>query len=227
MAKNTGDGKPAVGATGASRKTLLLALLIGLAAGVMTAVLLLVVPGGAPDGSRVVTTGKAAIGGPFSLLDASGKRVTDKDFAGRPMLVYFGFTNCPDVCPAGLQVIAAALDRLGPDAKKAATLFITVDPERDTPDVLGKYVKSFHPEIVALSGSADDIAGATKAYRVYAKKVPDESDPSRYNVDHSSFMYLMDANGEFVKHFPHSADAEVLASELAKAIAAAPSQPGT
>jgi protein SCO1/2 len=225
MAKNTGGKNGLPAEVGASRKVLLLALLVGLAAGVMTAVLLLAVPEG-PGGARVETTGRALVGGPFTLTDATGKRVTEKDFAGRPLLVYFGFTNCPDVCPAGLQVIAAALDRLGPEAKKMTPVFITVDPERDTPDVLGKYVKSFHPDIVALSGSVDDIAAVTKAYRVYAKKVPDEADPTRYNVDHSAFMYLMDANGAFVKHFPHSVDAAVLASEIHNAIEAT-KLPGT
>jgi protein SCO1/2 len=225
MAKNTGGKNGLPAEVGASRKVLLLALLVGLAAGVMTAVLLLAVPEG-PGGARVETTGRALVGGPFTLTDATGKRVTEKDFAGRPLLVYFGFTNCPDVCPAGLQVIAAALDRLGPEAKKMTPVFITVDPERDTPDVLGKYVKSFHPDIVALSGSVDDIAAVTKAYRVYAKKVPDEADPTRYNVDHSAFMYLMDAGGAFVKHFPHSVDAGVLASEIHNAIEAT-KLPGT
>jgi len=197
---------------GASRRTLLVALLIGLAAGVATAVLFLAVPSSQVE----TTTGKAAIGGPFSLVDPAGKRVTDKEFAGRPMLVYFGFTNCPDVCPAGLQVIAAALDRLGDKAKGVTPIFITVDPERDTPELLGKYVASFHAGIVGLSGSVDDIAAVTKAYRVYAKKAPDEERPGEYSMDHSSFMYLMNANGEFVKHFPHSVDADQLAQEIEK-----------
>lgn len=200
---------------GASRGALLLALLIGLAGGIMTAVLLATLPSGAPT---VQATGKALIGGPFSLLDASGKRVTEKDFAGRPLLVYFGFTNCPDVCPAGLQVIAAALDRLGDKAKDVSTIFVTVDPDRDTPQVVGKYAASFHRSIVGLSGSPEDIAAVTKAYRVYAKKVPDETNPNEYNVDHSSFMYLMDRNGEYRQHFPHSVDAGDLAGALEKAI---------
>lgn len=215
MAKNKNDrASSEQGSQRASRKTLLLALLVGLAAGVTSAVLLVSLPD--ESGSKIETTGKALIGGPFSLVDGTGKRVTDKDFAGRPMLVYFGFTHCPDVCPAGLQVIAAALDRLGDKAKGLAPLFITVDPERDTPEVIGKYVKSFHPAIIGLSGSPEEVRAATKAYRVYAKKVPDESTPGEYNVDHSSFMYLMDANGAFVKHFPHSVDANALADELSK-----------
>lgn len=216
MTKKTSDPRPVAGA---SRKTLLLALLVGLAAGVMTAVLITILSD-QTSGPTTAATGKALIGGPFNLVDPSGKRVTDKDFAGRPMLVYFGFTHCPDVCPSGLQVIAAALDRLGDKSKDLAPIFITVDPERDTPEVLGKYVASFHKGIVALSGSPDDIAAVTKAYRVYAKKTPDEKNPGEYSVDHSSFMYLMDKNGQFVKHFPHSVDAEKLADELTKALQA-------
>jgi protein SCO1/2 len=172
----------------------LLALLIGLAAGVMTAVLMVTLPGrtGTP---AVETTGRALIGGPFSLLDPTGKRVTEKDFAGRPMLVFFGFTHCPDVCPAGLQVIAAALDKLGDKAKGVTPIFITVDPERDTPEVVGKYVASFDKEIVGLSGSPADIAAVTKAYRVYVNKVPDESTPGEYSVDHSGQSYVIDPQG--------------------------------
>lgn len=211
MTKNTTDPK----APGASRRTLLLALLVGLAAGVMTAVLLATLPNGAPS---VQATGKALIGGPFTLTEASGKRVTDKDFAGRPLLVYFGFTHCPDVCPAGLQVIAAALDRLGDKANEMNTVFITVDPERDTPELMGQYVASFHKNIIGLSGSPEDVAAVVKAYRVYAKKVPDESDPTQYNVDHSTFMYLMGRDGAYVRHFMHSVDAAELADALAKEI---------
>jgi protein SCO1/2 len=223
MTRNTPGSK----LPGASRGTLLLALLIGLAAGVMTAVLLATLPSNTnPTAPTMQATGKALIGGPFSLLDPSGKRVTEKDFAGRPMLVYFGFTHCPDVCPAGLQVIAAALDELGDKAKDMSALFITVDPERDTPEVIGKYVASFHKSIVGLSGSPEDIAAVTKAYRVYAKKVPDETNPGEYNVDHSSFMYLMDGNGEYLRHFPHSVDAKELAQALAKAIEPAMSGSG-
>lgn len=209
----------------ASRGTLLLALLIGLAGGIMTAVLLATLPSGAPATGDA--TGKALIGGHFSLVDGAGKRVTEKDFAGKPLLVYFGFTNCPDVCPAGLQVIAAALDRLGDKAKDMGTIFITVDPERDTPELVGKYAASFQSSIIGLSGSPEEIGAVTKAYRVYAKKVPDETNPHEYSVDHSSFMYLMDRKGDYMKHFPHSVDAKDLADALAKAIDAPAGGPET
>lgn len=212
-------GKTEHGTTtgGASRRTLLLALLLGLAAGVMTAVFLLA-DFDQVGGSHEASTGKALIGGPFSLVNGEGERVTEKDFAGKSMLVFFGFTHCPDVCPSGLQVIAAALDQLGDKAKGLTPIFITVDPARDTPELTSKYAASFHPTIVGLSGSAEDIAGVVKAYRVYAKKVEDGATADHYNVDHSAFLYLMDANGEFVRHFSHTVDADTLAAELAKAL---------
>jgi protein SCO1/2 len=200
-------------------KPLVLAAAVGLLAGAVAALVLVfapqldMAPGTAPQ-----ATGKALIGGPFSLLDQTGKRVTEKDFAGRPMLVYFGFTNCPDVCPAGLQVIAAALDKLGPKAGGLTPLFITLDPERDTPQVIGEYVKSFNPRIVGLSGSPEDIAAVAKAYRVYFKKIADEKSPGKYSVDHSAYMYLMSPTGEFLKHFPHTVSVDQLADELAKAL---------
>lgn len=213
MAGKTEPGK----SVRATRRTLLLALLLGLAAGVMTAVFVLA-DFGQSGASREASTGKALIGGPFSLVKGDGQRVTEKDFAGKPMLVFFGFTHCPDVCPSGLQVIAAALDQLGDKAKGLTPVFITVDPARDTPEVTAQYVTSFHPDIVGLSGSDEDVAGAIKAYRVYAKKVEDGATADNYNVDHSAFLYLMDAKGEFVKHFSHSVDADTLAAELGKAL---------
>jgi protein SCO1 len=219
MTKQANDKTPAT-ILGASRKALLLALLIGLAAGIMTAVVIALVPGGPPPGPTTApaSTGRAAIGGPFSLTDGSGQAVTEKDFAGKPMLVFFGFTNCPDVCPAGLQVLAAALDRLGDKAQGVSPLFITVDPERDTPELVGKYAKSFHPRIVGLSGTPEQVAAVVKAYRVYARKQPSEGSAAEYNMDHSSFFYLMDANGAYVKHFPHSVDPAELADDVSAQI---------
>lgn len=164
------------------------------------------------------TTGKALIGGPFSLVDHTGKRVTDRDFRGRKTLVYFGFTSCPDVCPSGLQAISAALDLLGPKGEVITPLFISVDPDRDTPAKLAEYVKSFHPRLVGLTGSPEEIAATAKAYRVYYKKVPDQATPGAYSVDHTSFLYLMDENGEFVRHFTHPLDPGKLAAELAKSL---------
>lgn len=165
------------------------------------------------------TTGKALIGGPFSLVDATGKRVTEKDFAGRYMLVFFGFTHCPDICPSGLTVISTALDMLGKDAEPITPLFVTIDPERDTPAKMGEYAKSFHPRLVALSGSKEDVAAIVKAYRVFAKKVPDDRDPASYTMDHSSIAYLMGRDGSYLAIFPDLTKPDQLAAGLRKALA--------
>lgn len=166
----------------------------------------------APPGTT--STGKALVGGPFSLTDASGKRVTDKDFAGRPMLVFFGFTSCPDVCPGGLQVIAGALDKLGSKADKLVPLFITLDAERDTPAKTGAYAQSFSPKLIGLSGTPEEVTAAAKAYRVYFKKAPG-GDAANYNIDHTSIMYLMDEQGQYVAHYPYPITVDELAEKLA------------
>jgi protein SCO1/2 len=196
---------------------LMIALALGLVAGAATAYVTLNVPDPSTP-QAMPTAGRPAIGGPFSLTDTAGTRRTEKDFAGKPMLVFFGFTNCPDVCPSGLQTLTVALNELGDKANQISTLFITLDPERDTAAALGQYVKSFHPNIQGLTGTPDEIQAAIKAYRVYAVKVPDEKDPTRYNIDHSSFFYLMSANGAYMKHFPHSTDANALAKAIVAAL---------
>lgn len=168
-----------------------------------------------PNGT--VATGKALVGGPFALKDASGKTVTDKDFAGRKMLVFFGFTSCPDVCPGGLQVISSALEKLGPKADKLAPIFITLDPERDTPEKVAEYVKSFSPRLTGLSGSPEEVTAAAKAYRVYYKKVPG-SDAATYTLDHTSIIYLMDEKGEYQAHFPYPVTVDELAKRLDNAL---------
>ncbi len=160
-----------------------------------------------------MSTGKALIGGPFSLTDESGRRVTDKDFAGRRMLVFFGFTSCPDVCPGGLQVIAGALDKLGSKADTLAPIFITLDAERDTPAKTGAYAKSFSAKLIGLSGTPEEVGAAAKAYRVYFKKVPG-SDAATYNIDHTSFIYLMDEAGHYAAHFPYPITVDELAAKL-------------
>ncbi len=156
------------------------------------------------------TTGQALVGGPFTLVDHTGKTVTDKDYRGRYMLVYFGFTYCPDVCPSGLQVIAAALDQAGTKAaEKIVPILITVDYERDTPEQLAQYVPMFHPQFVGLTGSQEQIAAALKAYRVYAKKVADPKSAAEYTYDHSSIAYLMDPQGRYLTHFTPSSEKAV------------------
>ena len=195
------------------RSKLSLSLIFGVIAGAVAAYITLSLP--SRDPTLPESQGRAAIGGPFSLIDTTGTRRTEKDYLGKPMLVFFGFTNCPDICPSGLQTLSIALDALGEKADRLTPIFITVDPERDTPEALAAYVKSFHARIQGLTGSPEEVQAAIKAYRVYAKKVPDESDPTRYSVDHSAFFYLMDAQGNYVKHFVHSTDAEVLAKGIA------------
>lgn len=169
----------------------------------------------------VATTGTAAIGGPFELIDgATGKTVTQEDFKGRYLLVYFGYTFCPDVCPTALSTVAQALDRLpAATAERLEPVFITVDPERDTPEVVGEYVRHFHPRLRGLSGSPDQIRAVSKAYRVYAAKADvDPNDPTSYLMDHSAIAYLMGPDGGFVTHISHGVTADQVAEVLAKQI---------
>lgn len=172
----------------------------------------------ATEGQTETVSGKAMIGGPFSLVDQTGKTVTDKDFRGKDMLVFFGFTNCPDICPSGLQVMSAALEKLGTRADNIVPLFITLDPERDTPEKMAEYVKNFSPRLVGLTGSASDIAAAAKAYRVFYQKVADENDPTHYSVDHSAIFYLMGKDGSLLTPIPHTNDPDQLAAAIGKAL---------
>ena len=159
-------------------------------------------------------SGKALVGGPFSLIDDTGKRVTDKDFRGRYMLVLFGFTSCPDICPAGLQLMSAALESLGKKADRITPIFISVDPERDTPQKLAEYVKNFSPHLVGLTGTPEEAAAAAKAYKVYFKKVPNADSPGDYGMDHTSIIYLMDPNGDFIAHFTPTMTVEEMTKKL-------------
>jgi protein SCO1/2 len=154
-------------------------------------------------GDRVQSSGKALVGGPFALVDPTGKTVTDQDFRGRYMLIFFGFTHCPDICPAELQVMAAAMDQLGPKAAKVVPIFITLDPERDTPEAVGAYVKNFGPNIVGLTGSSEAVAAAAKAYRVSFSKFQDQDSGKNYTIDHSALAYLMGTDGEYITHIPY------------------------
>jgi protein SCO1/2 len=141
----------------------------------------------------------SAIGGPFKLTDHNGKAITDQDLKGRPFLVFFGFTHCPDVCPTTLFEVSEVLRSLPPKAKDARALFVTVDPERDTPAVLKDYLASFDPRIIGVTGDPDAVSAMEKAYRVYAKKVPLEG--GNYTMDHTALVYLMDKDGRFVAPF--------------------------
>ena len=145
------------------------------------------------------TTRPSGVGGPFQLIDQNGRAVSDRDFKGKPFLVFFGFTHCPDICPTTLFEMSEVLHRLGPDAERTAALFISVDPERDTPEMLKDYIASFHPRIFGLTGTPAEIAAVEKAYRVYAKKVPLKD--GDYTMDHTAVVYLMDKEGRFVAPF--------------------------
>jgi protein SCO1/2 len=155
-------------------------------------------------------SGTALIGGPFQLQGAGGKTFTDADLKGHPFLVYFGYTHCPDVCPTTLAQISDVLGKM-PD-KPIRALFVTVDPERDTPAMLADYVSSFDPRIVGLSGTPQEIAQVEKAYRVYARKAPTKD--GDYSMDHSSIVYLMDARGGFLEAFNLDRTPEASAKEL-------------
>lgn len=187
---------------GLSRGRLLavgVAVVAGVAIGVGARLLM---PG---DGTSVIrqTLVDPGIGGPFHLTDQEGHPRTDADFRGKLMLVEFGYTFCPDVCPLGLQLFADVMDQLGPDADKVQPIFITVDPTRDTPDQLRSYVANFSPRIVGLTGSEQEVATTAKEYRVYYKLAADHATNANYSVDHSAILYLMDRNGRFVTHFTH------------------------
>lgn len=153
----------------------------------------------------------SAVGGPFNLVDQNSKPITDQDMKGRPFLVFFGFTHCPDVCPTTLFEVSEILRALGPDAKDVRALFITVDPERDTPEVLKNYLSSFDPRVVGVTGDEAAIAAVGKAYRVYAKKVPTDSG---YTMDHTAIVYLMNKDGRFVAPFNMKRRADEAAADL-------------
>jgi protein SCO1 len=154
----------------------------------------------------------AAIGGPFTLTDQNGGTVTDRDLKGRPFLVFFGFTHCPDVCPTTLFEVSQILRALGPDADRVRALFITVDPERDTPASMKDYLSSFDPHLAGLTGDTAAVAAVAKAYRVYYKKVP--LDQGGYTMDHTAIVYLMDKEGRFVSPFSLKRTTEAAAADL-------------
>jgi cytochrome oxidase Cu insertion factor (SCO1/SenC/PrrC family) len=158
----------------------------------------------------------AAIGGPFTLIDQNGRERTDRDFRGKWMLVYFGYTYCPDVCPTTLQDMAVALRRLGPKARDFVPVFITLDPARDRPAVLKKYLAAFGPEFEGLTGTPQEIASVAQAYRVYFAKHPLPG--GGYSVDHASTIYLMDRNGQFLSTLDDQEGAGALERDLASRV---------
>jgi len=154
----------------------------------------------------------AAIGGPFQLTDQNGKAVTDKNLKGKPTLIFFGYTHCPDVCPTSLFEISEVLRAMGKDADKVNAVFISVDPERDTPAAMKDYLSSFDPHLEGLSGDPAETAKVITSYRVYAKKVPTKD--GDYTMDHTALIYLMDRDGRFVSPFNLKRTPEEAAVEL-------------
>jgi cytochrome oxidase Cu insertion factor (SCO1/SenC/PrrC family) len=166
-----------------------------------------------PALGRVVGSGTPSIGGSFTLIDQDGHRRSSADFAGRPMLIYFGYTYCPDVCPTTLSLMADALTKAGSKGARVVPIFITIDPERDTPAKLKGYVKSFGPQFVGLTGDLATITKVAADYRVYFRKHP--LDGGNYGLDHSSVIYLMGPDGKFVTYWDDTAiGPDKLADEL-------------
>jgi protein SCO1/2 len=161
----------------------------------------------------VSVPGGVSVGGPFTLVNGQSKTVTDADFRGRFMLVYFGYTFCPDVCPTDLQLMTNAMELLGKDAARVAPIFITVDPARDTPQVIGEYTKLFSDKLVGLTGTPEQIAAAARAYRVYYAKAS-SAQSTTYLMDHSSFIYLMGPDGKLSALFSQGTTAKQLADGI-------------
>lgn len=216
MARNPSDRVSRAAAPANPRRLVLVAGVLGglviLGAGVLFGLAYRDTPRGAAG-----TLLASAIGGPFRLVDQHGNTVTDADLKGRWSLIYFGYTHCPDACPTALNDIAIALDELGAKREAVRPVFITVDPERDTPEILKDYVASFDAPILALTGSPEEIARAAKAYRVYYAK---HAEPGGdYSMDHSSVIYVMDPEGRFTASFTHQSTPEEIAERLKKLLA--------
>lgn len=166
------------------------------------------------------TTNQVQLGGPFELIDHFGKPVTQASYPGTHLLVFFGYTYCPDVCPTTLSTISSALDELGADVNKVTPLFVTVDPERDTPEYLREYLEHFHPSIIGLSGTPSQIKAIAKGYGVYYAKAHEEgADPEDYLMDHTSITYLIDDSGQYTAHFSHDTDGTTMASKIKSILA--------
>jgi len=161
--------------------------------------------------------GRGTVGGPFTLTDQNGQKRSDSEFRGKLMIVYFGYTFCPDVCPADLMAITQALDALGAAAEGVQPVFITVDPERDT-TLLKDYVAAFHPSLIGLTGSAEEIRKVANSYKAYYRQVPGER-KGEYSIDHAGILYLMGRNGKYLGFLPPQTAPEKLTEVLRKYLA--------
>jgi len=152
--------------------------------------------------------------GPFSLVDHRGRSVTDLTFRGKFMLVFFGYTHCPDICPTDLQIMGAALDHLGGRSRRVQPIFVTIDPQRDTAEVLAAYVPNFHPRMVGLTGTPAQIASAAAVYRVRYRKFFPASESAPYLLDHSASIYLVGPKGRPLSHYPHGMTSKAIAADI-------------
>ncbi len=172
-------------------------------------------------GKDVVRVDNPLIGGDFSLVNSAGERRHASDYRGKWMLVFFGFTYCPDICPTDLLKMGQVLDALGESEQHIQPLFITIDPERDTPDHLALYLENFDPRIEGLTGSADEIRQAAQAYKVYYARQQEEGESeSDYLMNHSAYLYLMDPEGRYAAHFPHDATVDDVVDRVLREMAA-------
>ncbi|MCW8915174.1 MAG: SCO family protein [Magnetovibrio sp.] len=168
------------------------------------------------NGGMATNAGSVKLGGPFSLVDHTGKAVTDEDYRGKYMMIYFGYTYCPDVCPTSLSLMADALELLTPDQlDKVVPIFITVDPERDTPEALSTYVTHFHDKMVGLSGTIEQTKQVARAYRAFYQKVGEDGS-DEYLMDHSSTTYVIGPDGKYATHFGHATPGDAMAKRLAE-----------
>src|SRR6266849_5586083 len=205
---------------------LLILVLALIAAGALAVVGVLRVMGPAPrtltSGSAVVgkamRTGTAAIGGPFTLVSTNGENVTDQSFRGKWLLIFFGYTSCPDLCPTALANVSAALEKFGPDTSQLQPLFITVDPQRDTREVMADYLKSFDSRILGLTGTKNEIDKVIKEFHLFVAAEKSNSDENNYYVSHSSYIYLIDPRGSFVNVIHGGAVGDDIAIWLRKEI---------
>jgi len=209
----TSDSQPTPSAEPPSPRSIKLAI-----AGLVVAMVLIVGAVGLLLTGHSRDNAAQAIGGPFALTTGDGRSVTDQDFRGKFMLVYFGYTFCPDVCPTTLNAIADAMDKLGPTAARVQPIFITVDPKRDTPAVMKQYTANFGPKLLGLTGTPEQIAKVAKEYRVYYAEHRTGPGPNDYSMDHSSIVYLMGPDGKFLAPIPAEESATTIAVDIQKAV---------
>ena len=173
------------------------------------------------DAARLMNelmTGSTPIGGPFLLSDQHGQRVGPAQWPGKVVLLYFGYTFCPDACPTDLKNIADAIDILGTNGSRVQPVFVTLDPQRDKPAEIGRYAQSFHPRFVALSGTEDEIRKVALAYKVFYEKVPVRGS-DQYMIDHTSFTYALDVEGRYAGYFPPGTSGRRLAEQVKSMLA--------